>query len=52
LTNTTPRFTPNFIQVTPFMIIEDLEKALLRENFYVLTQSGHVLAQSQAALLD
>jgi hypothetical protein len=28
LTNTTPRFTPNFIQVTPFMIVEDLEKAL------------------------
>ena len=28
MTNTTPRFTPNFIQVTPFMIVEDLEKAL------------------------
>lgn len=28
MTNATPRFTPNFIQVTPFMIIEDLEKAL------------------------
>jgi catechol 2,3-dioxygenase-like lactoylglutathione lyase family enzyme len=28
LTNTTPRFTPNFIQVTPFMIVDDLEKAL------------------------
>jgi catechol 2,3-dioxygenase-like lactoylglutathione lyase family enzyme len=26
--NTTPRVTPNFIQVTPFMIVEDLEKAL------------------------
>jgi catechol 2,3-dioxygenase-like lactoylglutathione lyase family enzyme len=28
LTNTTPSFTPNVIQVTPFMIVEDLEKAL------------------------
>ena len=28
MTNTTPRFTPNFIQVTPFMIVNDLEKAL------------------------
>ena len=28
MTNATPRFTPNFIQVTPFMIVEDLEKAL------------------------
>ena len=28
MTNTTPGFTPNFIQVTPFMIVEDLEKAL------------------------
>ena len=26
--NTTPHFTPNFIQVTPFMIVEDIEKAL------------------------
>lgn len=26
--NTTPRFTPNFIQVTPFMIVDDLERAL------------------------
>lgn len=26
--NTTPRVTPNFIQVTPFMIVEDMEKAL------------------------
>lgn len=28
LTNAKPRFTPNFIQITPFMIVEDLEKAL------------------------
>ena len=28
MTNTTPSFTPNVIQVTPFMIVEDLEKAL------------------------
>ena len=28
----TPRFTPNFIQVTPFMIVENLEKAL---SFFV-----------------
>ena len=28
MTNTTPRFTPNFIQVTPFLIVDDLEKAL------------------------
>ena len=28
MTNATPKFTPNFIQVTPFMIVEDLEKAL------------------------
>jgi catechol 2,3-dioxygenase-like lactoylglutathione lyase family enzyme len=28
LTNATPHFTPNFIEVTPFMIVEDLEKAL------------------------
>jgi catechol 2,3-dioxygenase-like lactoylglutathione lyase family enzyme len=28
LTNAIPKFTPNFIQVTPFMIVEDLEKAL------------------------
>ena len=28
MTNATPHFTPNFIQVTPFMIVEDLEAAL------------------------
>jgi catechol 2,3-dioxygenase-like lactoylglutathione lyase family enzyme len=28
LTSATPKFTPNFIQVTPFMIVEDIEKAL------------------------
>ena len=28
MTNATPHFTPNFIQITPFMIVEDLEKAL------------------------
>ena len=28
MTNLTPVFTPNFIQVTPFMIVEDLERAL------------------------
>lgn len=28
MTNAIPKFTPNFIQVTPFMIVEDLEKAL------------------------
>ena len=28
MTDAMPRFTPNFIQVTPFMIVEDLEKAL------------------------
>lgn len=28
MTNSTPKLTPNFIQVTPFMIVEDLEKAL------------------------
>jgi catechol 2,3-dioxygenase-like lactoylglutathione lyase family enzyme len=28
MTSTKPRFTPNFIQVTPFMIVEDLGKAL------------------------
>lgn len=32
MTHATPRFTPNFIQVTPFMIVEDLEKAL---SFFV-----------------
>lgn len=28
MTDAIPKFTPNFIQVTPFMIVEDLEKAL------------------------
>jgi catechol 2,3-dioxygenase-like lactoylglutathione lyase family enzyme len=28
VTSATPKFTPNFIQVTPFMIVENLEKAL------------------------
>ena len=28
MANSTPHFTPNFIQVTPFLIVEDLEKAL------------------------
>jgi len=28
VTNATPRFSPNFIQVTPFMIVDDLERAL------------------------
>jgi catechol 2,3-dioxygenase-like lactoylglutathione lyase family enzyme len=28
MSNASPRFTPNFIQVTPFLIVEDLEKAL------------------------
>ena len=28
MTSATPKFTPNFIQVTPFMIVENLEKAL------------------------
>jgi len=28
MANPTPHFTPNFIQVTPFLIVEDLEKAL------------------------
>ncbi|HEY1255984.1 MAG TPA: VOC family protein [Terracidiphilus sp.] len=28
MSSATPRFTPNFIQVTPFLIVEDLEKAL------------------------
>ncbi len=32
MTNATPRFTPNFIQVTPFMMVENLEKAL---SFFV-----------------
>ncbi len=32
MTNATPRFTPNFIQVTPFMIVENLESAL---DFFV-----------------
>jgi len=28
LPNATPKFTPNFIQVTPFMIVDNLERAL------------------------
>ena len=28
MSNATPHSTPNFIQVTPFMFVEDLEKAL------------------------
>jgi len=32
LTDAIPKFTPNFIHVTPFMIVEDLEKAL---DFFV-----------------
>jgi len=29
MANSTPHFTANFIQVTPFLIVEDLEKALV-----------------------